>query len=153
LALVTPRPQAAFALAANLLVKPRLHDHTSAIHPDAELEEGVILSPGVVVGPGAQIGSGTVIGANTSIGPGVAIGRNCQISANVTIGFALIGDGVRVLAGARIGEAGFGVAGAATGAIDVPQLVNSSTMYQSPKIFYLFYKLSRISCHCHPAYL
>ena len=121
-ALVTPRPQAAFALAANLLVQPRLHDHTSAIHPDAELEDGVILSPGVVVGSGAQIGSGTVIGANATIGPGVAIGRGCQISANVTIGFALIGDGVRVLAGARIGEAGFGVAGAATGAIDVPQL-------------------------------
>ncbi len=121
-ALVTPRPQAAFALAANLLVKPRYHGHADGIHPDAEIEDGVILSPGVVVGPGAQIGSGTVIGANTSIGPGVAIGRNCQISANVTIGFALIGDGVRLLAGARIGEAGFGVAGAATGAIDVPQL-------------------------------
>lgn len=121
-AMVTPRPQAAFALAANLLVKPRHHDHADAIHPDAELEDGVVLSPGVVVGPGAQIGTGTVIGANTTIGPGVAIGRGCQISANVTIGFALIGDGVRVLAGARIGEAGFGVAGAATGAIDVPQL-------------------------------
>jgi UDP-3-O-[3-hydroxymyristoyl] glucosamine N-acyltransferase len=122
IALVTPRPQAAFAMAANHLVQPRQHAHASPIHPDAEIEDGVILSPGVVIGAGAQIGSGTVIGANTSIGPGVAIGRDCFISANVTIGFALIGDRVRILAGARIGEAGFGVAGAATGAIDVPQL-------------------------------
>lgn len=122
IALLTPRPQAAFARAANRLVQQRLHGDGSALHPEAVVEADVTLSPGVVVGPGAQIGSGTVIGANTTIGPGVAIGRNCLIGANVTIGFALIGDGVRILAGARIGEAGFGVAGAETGAIDVPQL-------------------------------
>jgi UDP-3-O-[3-hydroxymyristoyl] glucosamine N-acyltransferase len=34
------------------------------------------------------------------IGPGVAIGRDCEIGPNVTIGFALIGDRVKILAGA-----------------------------------------------------
>lgn len=120
--LVTPTPQAAFAITAGAMFQPRRHGAASAVHPDATLEEGVDLAPGVVIGPGASIGSGTVIGANTTIGPGVAIGRQCHISANVTIGFALIGDRVRILAGARLGEAGFGVAGAASGAIDVPQL-------------------------------
>ena len=121
-ALITPTPQAAFAVAAGSLYQPLRHGAGASIHPTATFEAGVDLAPGVVVGPGASIGAGTVIGANASIGPGVAIGRNCQIGANVSIGFALIGDGVRILAGARIGEAGFGVAGSATGAIDVPQL-------------------------------
>jgi UDP-3-O-[3-hydroxymyristoyl] glucosamine N-acyltransferase len=63
-----------------------------------------------------------VIGANAVIGPGVAIGRGCQISANATIGFALIGDRVKVLAGAVIGEAGFGAAAGPGGLVDLPQL-------------------------------
>ena len=57
------------------------------------------------------------------IGPGVAIGRDCEISSNVTIGFALIGDRVRILAGAsslasRVRRG----ARAPQGLIDIPQL-------------------------------
>jgi UDP-3-O-[3-hydroxymyristoyl] glucosamine N-acyltransferase len=81
-----------------------------------------VLGPGVAVGAGAQIGRGTVIGANASIGPGVTIGRDCEIAANVTIGFALIGDRVKILAGAVIGEAGFGATPGPKGLIDIPQL-------------------------------
>jgi UDP-3-O-[3-hydroxymyristoyl] glucosamine N-acyltransferase len=44
------------------------------------------------------------------------------IGANASIAFALIGDRVNIYAGARIGEAGFGAAGASTGPVDVPQL-------------------------------
>jgi UDP-3-O-[3-hydroxymyristoyl] glucosamine N-acyltransferase len=76
----------------------------------------------VVIGAGAQIGRGTRIGANSVIGPGVAIGRDCEISANVTIGFALIGDRVRILAGAAIGEPGFGATVGPEGLVDIPQL-------------------------------
>jgi UDP-3-O-[3-hydroxymyristoyl] glucosamine N-acyltransferase len=92
------------------------------IAPDVRLEPGVRLGPGVVLGPGVQVGSGTEIGAGTVIGPGVAIGRNCVISANVTIGFALLGDRVKILAGAVIGEAGFGAAAGPGGLTDIPQL-------------------------------
>lgn len=121
LALITPMPQAAYAMAAIALHRPRRHAG-AAVSPDAILEEGAFVAPGAVVGPGARIGRGTEIGANAVIGPGVAIGRDCVIGANVTIGFALLGDRVRVLAGAVIGEPGFGATGGPKGVIDIPQL-------------------------------
>jgi UDP-3-O-[3-hydroxymyristoyl] glucosamine N-acyltransferase len=121
-ALVTGSPQAAWARAAALLHRPRSLDNEAPVHPTAELEDGVHLGFGAVVGAGARIGRGTVVGPNSVIGPGVAIGRDCVIGANVSVAFALIGDRVRLLSGAVIGEAGFGVAGSAEGALDVPQL-------------------------------
>ncbi|CAN7235140.1 UDP-3-O-(3-hydroxymyristoyl)glucosamine N-acyltransferase [Phenylobacterium sp. LjRoot225] len=120
-ALVTSRPQAAYALAAQRLHRARAFAEV-AIAPDVRLEPDVRLGPGVVLGPGVHIGAGTEIGANAVIGAGVAIGRDCQISANVTIGFALIGDRVKILAGAVIGEPGFGATAGPTGLIDIPQL-------------------------------
>jgi UDP-3-O-[3-hydroxymyristoyl] glucosamine N-acyltransferase len=121
--LVTPEPQAAYARAAARLHHPRTHPASSSpIHPDAELEEGVIIGPGVVIGPGAKVGAGTELSAHAVIGPGVMIGRDCRIGANVAISFALLGDRVRILSGAVIGESGFGVAASASGAIDAPQL-------------------------------
>jgi UDP-3-O-[3-hydroxymyristoyl] glucosamine N-acyltransferase len=120
-ALVTPAPHAAYAVAALRLHRQRSFAEV-AIAPDARLEPGVRLAPGVVIGPGAQIGEGTEIGAGTVIGPGVAIGRDCRISTNVSIGCALIGDRVKILAGAVIGEAGFGATAGPGGVIDIPQL-------------------------------
>ncbi len=121
--LVTATPQIAYALAAQRLHSPRSLDALSpAIHPAAEIEDGVRLAPGVVVGAGARIGRGTVVGANTVIGPGVCIGRDGWIGANATLGFALIGDRVRILSGAVIGEQGFGVGVGSEGAMDIPQL-------------------------------
>lgn len=119
--LTIANPQGAYALAAQRLHRPRT-DSAAFIAPDASLEEDVFLAPGVVVGAGAQIGRGTRVGANTVIGPGVAIGRDCDIAPNVTIGFALIGDRVKILAGARIGEPGFGATAGPKGLIDIPQL-------------------------------
>ena len=80
------------------------------------------LAPGAVVGPNARIGCGTYIGSNAVVGPGVSIGRDCRIGAHASVTFALLGDRVRVLAGAVVGEAGFGVAAGASGAVDIPQL-------------------------------
>ncbi|MCA3713865.1 UDP-3-O-(3-hydroxymyristoyl)glucosamine N-acyltransferase [Phenylobacterium sp.] len=120
--LVHRNPHGAFALSAEALHAPRRHLGVDPISPEARLEAGVSLGPGVVVGPGAAIGAGTVIGPNTVIGPGVAIGRNCRIGANVSISFTLVGDRVKILAGAVIGEAGFGATAGATGLIDIPQL-------------------------------
>ena len=114
-------PQAAYAMAARRLHRPRTGG-AQAVAVDATLEADVELAPGVVVGPAARIGRGTRIGANTVIGPGVAIGRDCEIAANVTIGFALVGDRVTIAAGARIGEPGFGATAGPQGLIDIPQL-------------------------------
>ena len=121
--LIHGQPQAAYTLAAAHLHHLRLHPTSDpAIHLDAEIEDGVVFGHGVVIGPGAKIGRGTDIAANAVIGPGVTIGRDCRIGANAVIGFALIGDRVRIYSGAIIGEAGFGVAASATGAMDAPQL-------------------------------
>jgi UDP-3-O-[3-hydroxymyristoyl] glucosamine N-acyltransferase len=121
-ALVVSQPQAAYARAALRLHRPRAHIDGALIHPEAELEAEVRLAHGVVIGPGARIGARTEIGPNTVIGPGVAIGRGCRIGAGAVIGFALIGDDVRIFAGAVIGEPGFGVAAAGAEVVDVPQL-------------------------------
>ena len=119
--IVSGEPQAAWARAALALHRPLTLDE--AVVPDQALEDAsVILGSGVVLGQGVRIGRGTRIGANTVVGPGVQIGRDCQIAANVTLGFALIGDRVKILAGACIGEAGFGAAGSSAGPVDVPQL-------------------------------
>jgi UDP-3-O-[3-hydroxymyristoyl] glucosamine N-acyltransferase len=121
-ALVTRQPQAGYAIAAERLHRPRLHAGAQAISPDAVLEEGVILSPGVVVGQGAHIGRGSILGPNAVVGPGVPIGRDCHIGSNASISFALIGDRVRILANAVIGEQGFGATVGPKGIIDIPQL-------------------------------
>lgn len=121
--LLTAEPKIAYAKAANRLHRPRLMPPAfGQVHPTATLEEGVVLASGAVIGPGASIGARTHVGANTVIGPGVAIGRDGVIGSNVTIGFALIGDRIRLLAGAVIGEAGFGVEASRGAAMDFPQL-------------------------------
>lgn len=121
--LLTPEPHAAYARAASRLHRPRgWRPGDPAIHPEARLEGGVELAHGVVVGAGAEIGRGTRIGPGAVIGPGVAIGRDCQIGARAVIGFALIGDRVSILAGAIIGEPGFGVTASGGVTLDVPQL-------------------------------
>jgi UDP-3-O-[3-hydroxymyristoyl] glucosamine N-acyltransferase len=120
--LVMSSPQMGYAMAAARLHRPRMATGEKGVHPSAQIEPEVLLGPGVVIGAGAQIGRGSRIGANSVIGPGVAIGRDCEISANVTIGFALIGDRVRIQAGAAIGEPGFGATAGPKGLIDVPQL-------------------------------
>ncbi len=121
--LVSAEPQVAYALAGLRLhsaVRHRSED--PAVHPDARLEDGVVLGPDVVVGPGAAIGRGTYVGAHAVVGPGVQIGRDCRIGPNVVMTHTLMGDRVRVLAGAVIGEAGFGIAVGKDGALDMPQL-------------------------------
>ena len=121
--LVTPFPYGAWASAAARLHRPRVHPTgTPTVHPDAMLEDGVVLAPGATVGPGASIGRGAYVSAGAVIGPGVAIGRECYIGSNATVGFALIGDRVQIYAGAVIGEAGFGATASPRGVVDVPQL-------------------------------
>lgn len=121
--LISRAPQAAWAKAAALLHRPRTHPLTDGmIDPTAEVEDGAEIGPGVIIGPGARIGSGTRILSAAVIGPGVAIGRGGWIGAYASIGFALIGDRVNIMAGARVGEAGFGVTASDGGLADIPQL-------------------------------
>jgi UDP-3-O-[3-hydroxymyristoyl] glucosamine N-acyltransferase len=117
--------QHAFAATANRFYpQPALGawSQTEAVHPSAKIGRNVVLAPGVVIGPGAEIGDDTVIGPGSTIGRGVAIGAHCEIGANVGISFAYLGDGVVVLAGAQIGQPGFGFASNARGHTRIPQI-------------------------------
>ncbi|WP_291196526.1 UDP-3-O-(3-hydroxymyristoyl)glucosamine N-acyltransferase [Hyphomonas sp.] len=120
--LVVKQPRHAHNVIARTLFKPRhqLAQTRVAISPDAKIHPGAELGAGVVVGAGAAIGEGTVICPNAVIGPGVQIGRNGFIGAGTSIHCALLGDHVTLLAGARIGEAGFGVTPGPSGLEDAP---------------------------------
>jgi len=120
--ILADHPRSAFARLVGKVARPRGFASDAHIDPSARIEAGARLGPGVVVGPGALIGAEAEIGPNSVIGPGVAIGRRTRIGARVSIAFALIGDDCSILAGAVIGEAGFGVAGDAAGLVDVPHL-------------------------------
>jgi UDP-3-O-[3-hydroxymyristoyl] glucosamine N-acyltransferase len=102
------------------------HEHlltqNDAVHPTAQIGEGVQLGHGVVVGAGAGIGEKTRIGAGSVISRGVTIGRGCLIGARVSVQCAHIGDEVVIQAGAVIGASGFGFASLADGHVKIPQL-------------------------------
>jgi UDP-3-O-[3-hydroxymyristoyl] glucosamine N-acyltransferase len=94
----------------------------SFVHPDARLEQGVVVDPGAIIGPGAEIGANTIICANAVIGPGVTIGRDSAIGPNVSITHSHLGNRVIIHAGCNIGQDGFGFAMAPQGHLKVPQV-------------------------------
>ena len=119
--IVSRTPQASWAKVSLALHRPILLDKAISREEAAE-DDSVMVEPGAILGQGVRIGRGSRIGANSVIAPGVQIGRDCVIGANVSVAFALIGDRVKLYAGARIGEAGFGATGTAAGVMDIPQL-------------------------------
>jgi UDP-3-O-[3-hydroxymyristoyl] glucosamine N-acyltransferase len=127
--LVTPQPYHAFAKSLALFYPQAAIPRTSLLRlgeapiaSSARIEEGVTLEPGVVVGAEAQIGSGTVIAAGAMIGYRVRIGRNCFVGPGAAVTHALVGNGVVIHAGVRIGQDGFGFAIGRAGHLKVPQV-------------------------------
>jgi len=131
-ALVSPSPQRAFAQLGRILfpqsVQPlsacgetglSRHAH---IHPEAMLEEGVTVEVGAVIGKGVEIGRGSVIASGCIIGENCKIGRDCYLAPCVSVQYAFIGDRVRLYAGVRIGQDGFGYVGGPHGIEKIPQL-------------------------------
>jgi UDP-3-O-[3-hydroxymyristoyl] glucosamine N-acyltransferase len=117
--------QHAYAAVAALFYPDHVHaawDQETSVHHTARLDVGVTLGPGAVIGPHVEIGRGSRIGPNTIIARGVALGRYCEIGSNVSIAFSYIGDEGVILAGAQIGEPGFGFASDAGGHVKIPQL-------------------------------
>jgi UDP-3-O-[3-hydroxymyristoyl] glucosamine N-acyltransferase len=80
------------------------------------------ISKAAHIDPGAQIGAGCIIEPGAVIGRGVVLGQGCWIGANATLSHCVLGQRVRVHAGARIGQDGFGFALGAKGHVPVPQL-------------------------------
>jgi UDP-3-O-[3-hydroxymyristoyl] glucosamine N-acyltransferase len=132
IALVTPDPYRAFARVLGQMFPSAQRPGSSfeatcvaaaaLVHPEARLEDGVVVDPGSVVGPRAEIGHGTVIAANAVIGPDVRIGRGCFIGPGSVVSSALLGNGVIIHTGARIGQDGFGFAMGIQGHLKIPQI-------------------------------
>lgn len=115
---VVSHPRYAHKLASEALyaLKPwNSEGDAPAVHATASVAPSATIGAGAAVGEDAQIAPGAVIG------PGVQIGARTRIGPNAAIRCALIGNDVTILAGASIGEAGFGVTGGPLGAEDVPQ--------------------------------
>ena len=85
-------------------------DTRAVVDPSAKLGKNVTIDVGAVIEADVEIGDDTHIAANTFIGAGVVIGKNCHIATNTTLTHCLIGNGVIVHTGVRIGQDGFGFA-------------------------------------------
>jgi UDP-3-O-[3-hydroxymyristoyl] glucosamine N-acyltransferase len=92
------------------------------VHADATVETGAIVEAGAVISPGAEIGKGTIVAPNAVIGAGCRVGRGSYVGAGSTMQNALIGDGVILHAGVRIGQDGFGFVPGKAGPEKIPQL-------------------------------
>ncbi len=94
----------------------------ATIDPQARMGEGCHVAAGAVIGAGAELGKRCHVGPNAVIGPGVAIGDDVWIGASVSLAYCILGDRVRLFAGARIGEDGFGFAPDGGRPVNIPQL-------------------------------
>ena len=129
--LTTATPYNAFALALRLFYADALRSKAAAsgadvratlVHPTARIAEGAIIEPGAVVGREAAIGTGTTIAAGAVVGFRVVVGSDCYIGAGATLTHAIVGNGVIIHPGVRIGQDGFGFAMGAKGHVKVPQI-------------------------------
>lgn len=83
---------------------------TAVIHPNATIGTGTEIGPMVVVEAGAQVGEDCMIGPFALIGNAVVLGDGCIIHNHCSVHHAVLGNGVVLHAGARIGQEGFGFA-------------------------------------------
>ena len=124
--LIVDNPSRAYALVAQVLYPtPRAREcvaQTAVVDPTASIGAGTQIEHGAVVGPNAEIGARCYLGTNVVIGPGVVIGEDCWIGASASLAFCIIGARVRILAGARIGEEGFGFVPDESVPVSIPQL-------------------------------
>jgi UDP-3-O-[3-hydroxymyristoyl] glucosamine N-acyltransferase len=124
--LLSDEPYKAFARAVQALypeaaVAPS-RAPSAVIDPSAVVPADCAICANVVIEAGVRLGARCEIGACTVIGAGVTLGDDCRIGANVTLSHCLIGTRVVLHPGVRIGQAGFGFAPDAGGAIKIPQL-------------------------------
>jgi UDP-3-O-[3-hydroxymyristoyl] glucosamine N-acyltransferase len=108
-------PYFAYSEALKLFYEPKVKhqnkiEKTAFVDPTAKLGKNVYIGHYTIIEEGAEIGDNTTISGHCFIGPGVKIGNNSRIDSNVTINFAIIGNDVVILPGARIGQDGFGFA-------------------------------------------
>lgn len=125
--LLCPDPALAFSRVASLFHPPtapqgQIHP-TAVIHPDAVIGEGCDIGAHVVIEAGAEIGRHCRIGPFVFIGENVLLGDDCVIHSHCSVSHAVLGRGVVLHPGARIGQEGFGFNTTADGRfLTAPQL-------------------------------
>ncbi len=92
-----------------------------AFYPD-QVKGGGEISPRAAIHPTAKLGAGVTVDDFVVIGPGVEVGAGSRIGAHATITHAIIGQNTRIYPGCRIGQDGFGFAIDPKGHVKVPQL-------------------------------
>lgn len=115
---VTKSPRESFAILAGALHRSHKSDQRAA---PADFK-GAFIDHTAVIDATAQIGAGARIGPHVFVGPGVVIGACATLGAGVSLTHSIVGENARILAGAAIGQAGFGFVQTADGLLRVPQL-------------------------------
>ncbi len=124
--ILSKSPYKAYALAAQALYPveipaPQIAS-TARIHPTAKIGPNCVIEDFVVIGENVEIGEGAWIESHAVISKGCKIGKNFRAGSHASISYAVIGDGVRLYSGVRIGQDGFGFAIDPAGFVKVPQL-------------------------------
>lgn len=119
---VMSSPRLGFARLAGRLHLEREFSLSAGVDPSANVAADARIHETAVIGAAASIGAGTVVGPYAVIGPGVVIGDRSHIGAGATVVHAIVGARATILAGARIGQAGFGFIEGPKGPVRVPQL-------------------------------
>ena len=124
--LVTDNPYRAYGHVAAAFYPPPIFageiSSAANVDPKARLGEGTHVAAGAVIGAGAELGQRCYVGANAVVGPGVVVGDDARIGTSASLAYCILGDRVRVFAGARIGEDGFGFAPDGGRPVSIPQL-------------------------------
>jgi UDP-3-O-[3-hydroxymyristoyl] glucosamine N-acyltransferase len=106
------------------LAKEHNIHQSASVHPEAELEEPVMVGPNASVGK-CRVGAGTHVMAGASIGDGAVVGKDCLFHPNSSLGYNCVaGDRVILQPNAVVGSDGFGYAHEGAKWIKVPQLGN-----------------------------
>ena len=108
-------PYYAYAKALDLFYSSA-HNIVSKVQPSAyvsssaKIGKNCYIGHNVVIEDEVEIGDNSIVESGVYIGFGVKVGSKARIDSNVSISHAIIGNGVVILSGARIGQDGFGFA-------------------------------------------
>ena len=100
-------PRACWALLAGALHRSIAETEDFAVI-SGEAHQSSLIHSAAIIARSATIGENVRLGPGSFIGPGVVIGDGSFIGANVSVTHTVMGAGCHIIAGATIGEAGFG---------------------------------------------
>ncbi len=120
---VDKNPLIAYAKAVStMFVLTKTAPSSTPISKNTKFGKNCSVGHFTVIEDGVEIGDDVEIGCNTYIGVGVSIGNGCKIADNVHIECSILGEGIVINSGARIGCSGFGIINSQSKPVYIPQL-------------------------------